>query len=48
MLASLTLSFTKTNTNNTLTLPYLLGDSGLLILAAHSRWLNKLATPFIE
>ncbi|WP_227374501.1 hypothetical protein [Haladaptatus halobius] len=36
-LASLTLSFTKTNTNNTITLAYILGGSGLLVLAARSR-----------
>ncbi|RBI59839.1 TrkA-C domain protein [halophilic archaeon] len=47
-LASLTLSFTKSNTNDSLTIAYILGGSSFLILAARSRWLNTFITPLIE
>lgn len=47
-LASLTLSFTRTNANDAVTLASILGGVGLLILLARSHWLNRVTTPLIE
>ena len=47
-ISSLILSFTGGGGDNLLTLAYILGGAGVIILFARSRWFNRLVTPFIE